>query len=129
MNANAENTKNEIIIEDTTCNITVNKKGEYIQIDLADNDLIGGLLKIKQRLSSLKETEDFDYDSEMNVLYGETKKMLGQDVLMKVFNRENPSILVMYKFFGKFMNIIDTNINKHFGTGINRSNRRANARG
>lgn len=129
MNANAEKTKNEIIIEETTCDITVNKKGEYIQIDLADNDLIGGLLKIKQRLSSLKETEDFDYDSEMEILYGETKKMLGQDVLTKVFNRENPSILVMYTFFSKFMKVIDTNIEKHFGTGINRSGRRANARG
>lgn len=129
MNANAEKTKNEIIIDETTCDITVNKKGEYIQIDLADNDLIGGLLKIKQRLSSLQETEDFDYDSEMEILYGETKKMLGQDVLTKVFNRENPSILVMYTFFSKFMKVIDTNIKKHFGTGINRSGRRANARG
>jgi hypothetical protein len=131
MNANTEKDKNlnEIIIEEAVCNITANKEGELISIDLADNDLISGLVKIQQRLSKLKDEPDFDYDSEMSQLYVETKKMLGSDVLIKVFKRENPSILVMYKFFSKLLKIIDNNITKHFGSSINRSQRRENARG
>lgn len=131
MNANIEKDKNmnEIIIDEVICNITANTEGDIISIDLADNDLIGGLVKIQQRLSKLKDEPDFDYDLEMNQLYADTKKMLGSDVLIKVFKRENPSILVMYKFFSKLLKIIDHNINKHFGSSINRSQRRENARG
>jgi hypothetical protein len=131
MNANTEKDKNlnEIIIDEAVCNITANKEGDIISIDLADNDLIGGLVKIQKRLSQLKEDSDFDFDTEMETLYAETKKMLGSDVLMKVFKRENPSILVMYPFFNKLMKIIDHNITKHFGSNINRSVRRENARG
>jgi hypothetical protein len=131
MNANTEKdtNMNEIIIDEAICNITANKEGELISIDLADNDLIGGLVKVQQRLSKLKDQSDFEYDTEMEILYTETKKMLGSDILVKVFKRENPSILVMYKFFSKLLKIIDHNINKHFGNNINRSVRRENARG
>lgn len=100
-----------VIVDESMQTIKINKNGDEISINIDDRENINKIMKMvmKFKESTSEHLKDPDVDS-LNKLCDETEKdmkeLFGDDILIKVFNLEHPSLRLLIEFFGKFWNVI-----------------------
>lgn len=104
---------NELIVENRSKEIKINKKGDSIVIDIDNremmNKIISMILNFKERTTSHIKKPDID---SLNALCNDTEKemkeIFGDDILVKIFDVEHPSLRLLVEFFFKFFDIVSS---------------------
>lgn len=107
----AKNNNCDLEITSNSKTIKINNRGDEISINIDDrvemNKIINMVMNFKEQTS--KHLENPDLDS-LNKLCDDTEKELkeffGDDILIKIFNIEHPSLRLFVEFFCKLFKII-----------------------
>ena len=121
--------KIDIRKNETIKNIEINDNGDVITIDFGDNEFMKKLFEFEKTAKSMKDVDNLDFDKFTNTLYSMIENLFGKGVIFKIFGRDNPSFIPVYDFMQQLMEFVGDQMQKHFGKNLNRSQRRANARG
>lgn len=104
-------TDQQIILEDDVKKIVINKKGDFIEIDMNNRDNFDKLVEILQcfidRSKRISKDPDLKYVNEL-CDYGEQqlKSIYGDDIIVSIFNVEHPSIRALTIFYLKLLKIL-----------------------
>lgn len=104
---------NELIVENRSKEIKINKKGDSIVIDIDNremmNKIISMILNFKERTTShIKEPDIDSLNALCNDTEKEMKEIFGDDILVKIFDVEHPSLRLLVEFFFKFFDIVSS---------------------
>lgn len=100
-----------IILDSDIKRITINKKGDFIEIDMNNRDNFDKLVETLQcfidRSKRISKDPDLKYVNEL-CDYGEQqlKSIYGDDIIVSIFNVEHPSIRALTIFYLKLLKIL-----------------------
>ena len=103
-------TDQQIILENDVKKIVINKKGDFIEIDMNNRDNFDKLVETLQcfidRSKKISKDPDLKYVNEL-CNYGEQqlKSIYGDDIIVSIFNVEHPSIRALTIFYLKLFQI------------------------
>ena len=102
---------NKIIVENDIKKITINKKGDFIEIDMNNRENFDKLVETLQTF--VEKTKTMSKNPELKAAnelcdYGENqlKSIYGDDIIMSIFNVEHPSIRALTLFYLKLLKIL-----------------------
>lgn len=101
----------QIILEKDIKKITINKKGDFIQIDMNDRETFDKLVETLQcfidKSKKISNDPDFKHVSEL-CEYGENqlKSIYGEDIIVSIFGVKHPSIRAITIFYLKLLKIL-----------------------
>lgn len=104
-------TNQQIILENDVKKIVINKKGDFIEIDMNNRDNFDKLVETLQcfidRSKRIFKDPDLKYVNEL-CNYGEQqlKSIYGDDIIVSIFNVEHPSIRALTIFYLKLLKIL-----------------------
>lgn len=102
---------NKIIVENDIKKITINKKGDFIEIDMNNREnfdkLVETLQTFVEKTKTMSKNPDLKAANEL-CDYGENqlKSIYGDDIIMSIFNVEHPSIRALTLFYLKLLKIL-----------------------
>lgn len=102
---------NKIIVENDIKKITINKKGDFIEIDMNNREnfdkLVETLQTFVEKTKTMSKNPDLKAANEL-CDYGENqlKSIYGNDIIMSIFNVEHPSIRALTLFYLKLLKIL-----------------------
>lgn len=102
---------NKIIVENDIKKITINKKGDFIEIDMNNREnfdkLVETLQTFVEQTKTMSKNPDLKAANEL-CDYGENqlKSIYGDDIIMSIFNVEHPSIRALTVFYLKLLKIL-----------------------
>lgn len=102
---------NKIIVENDIKKITINKKGDFIEIDMNNREnfdkLVETLQTFVEQTKTMSKNPDLKAANEL-CDYGENqlKSIYGDDIIMSIFNVEHPSIRALTLFYLKLLKIL-----------------------
>ena len=102
---------NKIIVENDIKKITINKKGDFIEIDMNNREnfdkLVETLQTFVEQTKKMSKNPDLKAANEL-CDYGENqlKSIYGNDIIMSIFNVEHPSIRALTLFYLKLLKIL-----------------------
>lgn len=102
---------NKIIVENDIKKITINKKGDFIEIDMNNREnfdkLVETLQTFVEKTKTMSKNPDLKAANEL-CDYGENqlKSIYGDDIIMSIFNVEHPSIRALTVFYLKLLKIL-----------------------
>lgn len=102
---------NKIIVENDIKKITINKKGDFIEIDMNNREnfdkLVETLQTFVEQTKKMSKNPDLKAANEL-CDYGENqlKSIYGDDIIMSIFNVEHPSIRALTLFYLKLLKIL-----------------------
>lgn len=102
---------NKIIVENDIKKITINKKGDFIEIDMNNREnfdkLVETLQTFVEKTKKMSKNPDLKAANEL-CDYGENqlKSIYGDDIIMSIFNVEHPSIRALTLFYLKLLKIL-----------------------
>lgn len=102
---------NKIIVENDIKKITINKKGDFIEIDMNNREnfdkLVETLQTFVEQTKKMSKNPDLKAANEL-CDYGENqlKSIYGDDIIMSIFNVEHPSIRALTVFYLKLLKIL-----------------------
>ena len=102
---------NKIIVENDIKKITINKKGDFIEIDMNNREnfdkLVETLQTFVEQTKKMSKNPDLKAANEL-CDYGENqlKSIYGDDIIMSIFNVEHPSIPALTLFYLKLLKIL-----------------------
>ena len=102
---------NKIIVENDIKKITINKKGDFIEIDMNNREnfdkLVETLQTFVEQTKKMSKNPDLKAANEL-CDYGENqlKSIYGDDIIMSIFNVEHPSIRALTIFYLKLLKIL-----------------------
>jgi len=102
---------NKIIVENDIKKITINKKGDFIEIDINNREnfdkLVETLQTFVEKTKTMSKNPDLKAANEL-CDYGENqlKSIYGDDIIMSIFNVEHPSIRALTLFYLKLLKIL-----------------------
>lgn len=102
---------NKIIVENDIKKITINKKGDFIEIDMNNREnfdkLVETLQTFVEQTKKMSKNPDLKAANEL-CDYGEQqlKSIYGNDIIMSIFNVEHPSIRALTLFYLKLLKIL-----------------------
>ena len=102
---------NRIIVENDIKKITINKKGDFIEIDMNNREnfdkLVETLQTFVEKTKTMSKNPDLKAANEL-CDYGENqlKSIYGDDIIMSIFNVEHPSIRALTLFYLKLLKIL-----------------------
>ena len=100
-----------IILDSDIKRITINKKGDFIEIDMNNRENFDKLVETLQcfidRSKRISKDPDLKYVNEL-CDYGEQqlKEIYGNDIIVSIFNVEHPSIRALTVFYLKLLKIL-----------------------
>lgn len=102
---------NKIIVENDIKKITINKKGDFIEIDMNNRENFDKLVETLQTF--VEQTKKMSKNPNLKAAnelcdYGENqlKSIYGDDIIMSIFNVEHPSIRALTLFYLKLLKIL-----------------------
>lgn len=104
-------TDQQIILENDVKKIVINKKGDFIEIDMNNRENFDKLVETLQcfidRSKKISKDPDLKYVNEL-CDYGEQqlKSIYGDDIIVSIFNVEHPSIRALTIFYLKLLKIL-----------------------
>lgn len=104
-------TDQQIILENDIKKITINKKGDFIEIDMNNREnfdkLVETLQTFVEQTKKMSKNPDLKAANEL-CDYGENqlKSIYGDDIIMSIFNVEHPSIRALTLFYLKLLKIL-----------------------
>ena len=102
---------NKIIVENDIKKITINKKGDFIEIDMNNREnfdkLVETLQTFVEQTKKMSKNPDLKAANEL-CDYGENqlKSIYGDDIIVSIFNVEHPSIRALTLFYLKLLKIL-----------------------
>lgn len=102
---------NKIIVENDIKKITINKKGDFIEIDMNNREnfdkLVETLQTFVEQTKKMSKNPDLKAANEL-CDYGENqlKSIYGDDIIISIFNVEHPSIRALTLFYLKLLKIL-----------------------
>jgi hypothetical protein len=109
--------------------IKINENGDFIEIDVDDNEFIEAFHKLEKDTQNLKAIdENFDLKKETEKICKELEKIFGKGVILKVFSVKNPSIFMILDFIMQIDALIEKFTVNKFQKHINRAQRRESLR-
>lgn len=102
---------NKIIVENDIKKITINKKGDFIEIDMNNREnfdkLVETLQTFVEKTKTMSKNPDLKAANEL-CDYGENqlKSIYGDDIIISIFNVEHPSIRALTVFYLKLLKIL-----------------------
>lgn len=100
-----------IILDSDIKRITINKKGDFIEIDMNNRENFDKLVETLQcfidRSKRISKDPDLKYVNEL-CDYGEQqlKSIYGDDIIVSIFNVKHPSIRALTVFYLKLLKIL-----------------------
>lgn len=100
-----------IILDSDIKRITINKKGDFIEIDMNNRENFDKLVETLQcfieKSKRVSKDPDLKYVNEL-CDYGEQqlKSIYGDDIIISIFNVEHPSIRALTVFYLKLLKIL-----------------------
>ena len=100
-----------IILDSDIKRITINKKGDFIEIDMNNRENFDKLVETLQcfidRSKRISKDPDLKYVNEL-CDYGEQqlKSIYGDDIIISIFNVKHPSIRALTVFYLKLLKIL-----------------------
>ena len=100
-----------IILDSDIKRITINKKGDFIEIDMNNRENFDKLVETLQcfidRSKRISKDPDLKYVNELYD-YGEQqlKSIYGDDIIISIFNVKHPSIRALTVFYLKLLKIL-----------------------
>lgn len=98
----------EIIVTQNILNIKINKNGDEIKINIDDRAKMNEILRMfKEFFDTL--TDKADANTISNVCENtenNLKKLFGDDILIKIFETEHPSVTIISLFLAKLLKVV-----------------------
>lgn len=100
-----------IIVNGSSYSIKINSKGDEITINFDDRERVNQIIEIFEnfKVRATKHLKEPELDS-LNKMCEDTendlKRIFGDDILIKIFDIEHPSLRLFLEFFGKFWKVI-----------------------
>lgn len=101
----------QIILENDIKKIIINKKGDFIEVDMNNREVFDKLIETLQcfieKSKKINKDPNLKYVDEL-CNYGEQqlKSIYGDDIIVSIFNVEHPSIRALTIFYLKLLKIL-----------------------
>lgn len=101
----------QIILENDIKKIIINKKGDFIEVDMNNREVFDKLIETLQcfieKSKKINKDPNLKYVDEL-CNYGEQqlKSIYGDDIIISIFNVEHPSIRALTIFYLKLLKIL-----------------------